>query len=120
MKKNVIGRFDAITFSDKYFEFIVYDDNTMDCISLNIYNINKIIIRPDFILKGYDIYFQYEAPIYHDGKPDYVKEYNISKELYEYLKENNMVTCDYEMSCLYNLRYDETINKEKKKIRFFY
>ncbi|MEE3343141.1 MAG: hypothetical protein VZS44_03535 [Bacilli bacterium] len=105
MKKE-IGKFYAIAFNNNYFEFIVYDDNTMSCPTLGIKSFKTIELKPRFVLKG--IGEENNSYIY-DAKsnepdsshPELIGNYTISEELFSLMKENKMIKYSTDMAYLY-------------------
>ena len=53
MEKQEIGKFYATSFNDIVFEFIVFDDNTIDCPTLGLQDYNYIELKPRFELHGH-------------------------------------------------------------------
>jgi len=105
MEKLEIGRFYAITFDNQTtYEFIVYNDQTMDCPTLNVTNLNWINFKPRFEIAGE--YYRYELNVYgktRDLDPNkLIGNYAISDELLHYLKINGMAKYSTDMAYLYN------------------
>ena len=104
-KVQEVGRFQAISFDGRSYEFIVYDNNTINCISLalKIYNIKKVILKPRF---GYCSNISYhEIKIdskNRDGVSQLICNYSIDEDLFYYLKEHNMISYSTDMAYLYN------------------
>ena len=97
MEKQEIGRFYATTYNDEVFEFIVYDNNTMDCPTINMNSIIGMIIKPIFILYGKD--FIYTKSL---NNKNIIIDYNIEDELFVYLKENKMIAYSEDIASVYN------------------
>ena len=55
MEKQEIGKFYATSFNDIVIEFIVFDDNTIDCPTLGLQDYNSIELKPKFELHGHKI-----------------------------------------------------------------
>ena len=104
MERKEIGSFSAITFSNLEYEFIVYDDNTMDCPTLNINNIKLIELKPRFVLSSDDLYYVYDADpaIKYADTNDLIGYYDIEDELFMYLKVNHMIRYSNDMAYLYD------------------
>ena len=111
MNKNEIGKFYAITFNNKVFSFIVYDDNTMDCPELNMTRIKKMTIKPRFELRVEGYYYIYDAPVNYVVNQDLIGYYKIDNELFNYLKENYMIRYSVDMAYLYNFEDKDGFDK---------
>lgn len=104
-KVQEVGRFQAISFDGRSYEFIVYDNNTINCISLSlkIYNIKKVILKPRF---GYCSNISYHEITIdsknRDGVSQLICNYIIDLELFNYLKKHNMISYSTDMAYLYN------------------
>ena len=102
MKKNEIGKFYATTFEGNIIEFIVFDDYTMDCPTLNVYSYKIIELKPRFILWNDTKYYKYNVPAtYQHPNSQLISNYNIDKNLFEYLKLNRMIRYSTDMAYLY-------------------
>ena len=55
MEKQEIGKFYVTSFNDIVFEFIVFDDNTIDCPTLGLQDYNYIELKPRFELHGHKV-----------------------------------------------------------------
>ena len=58
MERQEIGRFYATTFNGITFEFIVFNNNTIDCPALNLRSFSRIDLKPRFVLSQYQISLQ--------------------------------------------------------------
>ena len=137
--RNVIGRFNATTYDDKDINFIVYDNDTIDCLDLGKEEIKRVILKPRFELIKEDNIYTYGSV--HDSKSEpyfgLVKEYDIEEDLFDYLKSHGMIMYSTEMAYLYDFKdkkgYDakdksrafkwtkkEKIMKKQKEGRFNY
>ena len=101
MEKQEIGRFYAKSFNGIVIEFIVYDDNTMDCPALNVYSFIRIDIKPRFRLRGEFGHYDYSVPAAHFGESQLIENYVIDEELFGYLKEHAMIRYSTDMAYLY-------------------
>ena len=103
MEKQEIGRFNAITFNDITIEFIVYNDNTIDCPSLGLESYNRIVIKPRFVLSGNGKFYTYDvkAKIKTIAPPELIANYDIDDELFNYLKQKNMICYSTDMAYFY-------------------
>ena len=103
MERNELGRFYATSFNNVVFEFIVFDDNTIDCPTLGINSINRIELKPRFVLTGKDFYYTYnvKATQKYTSPQELIGNYDINEELFDYLKQNNMILYSTDMSYLY-------------------
>ena len=99
MEKKQIGRFQAISFDEKVYDFIVYNDNMIDCLTLNILDANRIDLKPRFVLskiiKKDDkrilrIKYLKVKQKNKDGVSQLIGYYNIDEDLFYYLKEHNI------------------------------
>lgn len=110
MEKKEIGRFQAISFDDKVYDFIVYNDNTIDCLTLNILDANRIDLKPRFVLIKFikkddkrilRIRYLKVKQKNKDGVSQLIGNYNIDEDLFYYLKKHNMITYSTAMAYLY-------------------
>lgn len=106
MKKQEIGRFYATSFNDTTFEFVVFDDNTMDCPTLNLSSFNRIELKPRFVLSGKDFHYTYDVKAEEKyASPaipqELIGNYDIDEELFDYLKQNEMIKYSTDMAYLY-------------------
>ena len=114
MKKQEVGRFYAIRFDEKIYEFIVNNDKTMDCPALRAKSVNKIVIKPRFELFSENC--SCINPAEHGGNINgLIREYNINDDLFDYLRENNMIKYSTDMAYLYSFKdrigYDQKYKK---------
>ena len=99
MEKQVVGMFRAITFDDEVYDFIVNDNQTIDCPKLNLEDIRRINLKPRFELHSPDLWYISKASSkVSDGL---IREYDIDEELFAYLKENKMIRYSTDMAYLY-------------------
>ena len=103
MKKYEIGRFHATSFNDIVFEFIVFNDNTIDCPTLEISSINRIELKPRFVLSGKGFYYTYGAKSTkkYNSCPELIENYDIDEDLFNYLKQNGMIRYSTDMAYFY-------------------
>lgn len=101
MDKHEIGKFYALSFDEKMIEFVVFDDNTMSCPTLNIESFKRIILKPRFELIGENVHYTYDAPptTYFESK--LIENYDIDEDLFAYLKETGMIRYSTDMAYLY-------------------
>ena len=107
MKKEIIGIFYAIAFNNDYFEFIVYNDNTMSCPTLGIKSFKSIELKPRFVLRGIDgenNNYTYDAKSNEpdSSHPELIGNYTISEKLFTILKDNKMIRYSTDMAYLYD------------------
>ncbi|MBE6161354.1 MAG: hypothetical protein E7158_03960 [Firmicutes bacterium] len=103
MEKREIGRFYAISFNNVVYEFIVYDDNTINCPTLNINSIETIRLKPRFVLIGEKLHYELDVKP-NNRFSDYselIGNYVIDEELFFYLKVNRMIKYSTDMAYLY-------------------
>lgn len=114
MERQEIGRFYAQTFDENTIEFIVYNDNTIDCPILNIFSYNKIILKPRFIIVNYKKYYKYDVESYHYcTKSKLIARYDIDDQLFLYLKENKMISYSTDMAYLYGFIDKDGFDKKR-------
>ena len=102
MEREEVGRFNAVRFDREVYEFIVYDNRTMDCPALGAENAIRLVVKPRFLLFGNGMIFVNPAmPGVRDGL---IKDFDINEELFEYLKGNNMISYSTDMAYLYGFR----------------
>ena len=116
MEKQEIGRFYAKSFTGNVIEFIVYDDNTMDCPILNVYSFRRIYLKPRFVLCAKDLYYIYNVKTNekYTNSQELIGNYDIDDELFDYLKQNGMIKYSTDMAYLYGFSdkngYDSDLN----------
>ena len=103
MEKYEIGRFYATSFNDIVFEFIVFNNNTIDCPTLGISSFNRIDLKPRFVLRGKDLFYTYSAKgtQKYSSYSELIRSYDIDEELFNYLKQNGMIRYSTDMAYLY-------------------
>lgn len=102
MEKQEIGRFYAESFDEKVIEFIVYEDNTMACPTLNIESFRKMELKPRFRLWSEKGYYTYDVPASSRfEQSQLIENYDIDEHLFAYLKENGMIRYSTDMAYLY-------------------
>ena len=108
--KKEIGRFQAISFDGKVYDFIVYNDNTIDCLTLNILDVNRIDLKPRFVLskiikkddKRILRFWHLNVKSKNEnGDSQLIGNYSIDEDLFYYLKKRNMITYSTDMAYLY-------------------
>ena len=105
MERQEIGRFYAASFDGKIIEFIVYDDKTMDCPTLNIKSFKRIELKPRFLLIGDNLYYKYNAPVSKANQNSHlIGEYDIDDRLFYYLRNNRMIIYSNDMALLYGFK----------------
>ncbi len=106
MDKNKIGIFFGITFNNKVIEFVVFDNNTMDCPTLGLKDCTRMWIKPRFVLYNDKFRYEYssESDTKYQSSPALVANYYINDELFDYLKENGMISYSNDMAYLYNFK----------------
>ena len=114
MKRLEVGRFTAVSFKGESYEFIVYNDNSIDCPKMEIWGMNGIHTKPRPEL--WDSKTWYPVIRENYGYPDQtrlIKEFNIDDELFKYLDLNNMIMYSTDMAYLYNFIDKDGFDKEK-------
>lgn len=100
MEKKEIGRFYATTFDERVYEFIVYDNKTIDCPLLNAKDILRMRLKPRFNAYAKDDTFYNFAPV---GRIDgLIRDFDIDEVLFNYLKDEHMIMYSTDMAYLYN------------------
>ena len=115
MERCEFGKFYAATYDGKIFEFIVYDNNTIDCPKLNLYSFKKIELKPRFVMWNEKREYKYSVPANHnDLNSQLIGIYDIDEDLFEYLKLNRMIRYSTDMAYLYGFKdkngYDSVPN----------
>lgn len=113
MEKQEIGKFYTTSFNDIVIEFIVFDDNTIDCPTLGLQDYNSIELKTKFELHGHKIdkdgnFYDFKSYTY-DVKPkekfknpqELIGNYDIDEKLFDYLKQNGMIRYSNDMAYLY-------------------
>lgn len=102
MEKHEIGKFYATSFDNNTFEFIVFDDNTMDCPTLGVYSFKRIELKPRFVMWDEKNYYKYNVPANRYGEDSkLIGNYDIDENLFEYLKQHEMIRYSNDMAYLY-------------------
>lgn len=115
MEKQEIGRFYAKTFDGVTIEFIVFDNNTIDCPTLEIYNINLMELKPRFNLWGEEGFYSYDVPAsYSITNSKLIGNYDIEPELFDYLKQNQMIIYSNDMAYLYGFEDKKGFDSEPR------
>ena len=103
MERQEIGRFYATTFNGITFEFIVFNNNTIDCPALNLRSFSRIDLKPRFVLSKKGSYYTYITPT--EGKDknqqELIGNYDIDNNLFDYLKQHRMIIYSNDMAYLY-------------------
>lgn len=114
MERQEIGRFYAKSFNGVVIEFIVYDDNSMSCPALNVDSFEKINLKPRFGIKSGEQYFEYNVPACHYGECQLIENYDIEENLFEYLKENQMIKYSNDMAYFYGFEDKQGYDSEPR------
>ena len=116
MEKQELGRFYVTTFNEIIFEFIVFNDNTIDCPTLNLSSFNRIELKPRFILSGNGSYYTYnvKAKEKNTNPQELISNYDIDDELFDYLKQNRMIRYSTDMAYLYGFSDKNGYDSEPK------
>ena len=102
MEKHEIGKFYATSFDNNTFEFIVFDDNAMDCPTLGVYSFKRIELKPRFVMCDEKNYYKYNVPATRYGEDSkLIGNYDIDENLFEYLKQHEMIRYSNYMAYLY-------------------
>ena len=117
MEKNEIGKFYAISFNeDIELEFIVHDDNTIDCPALELHGYNHMALNPRFKLFDYKRdekghvcairSYVYDVKSKNKGENslDLINMYSIEDPLFDYLYDNKMISYSNEMAVFYGFK----------------
>lgn len=115
MEKQEVGSFYATTFEENVYEFIVYDDSTMACPALDAEAIRKIIIKPRFVLVcEKQVYISPAESGVRDGL---IRDYDIDSDIFDYLKERNMIMYSTDMAYLYGFENKKGYDRNRQKGR---
>ena len=103
MERMEYGRFHAVSFNDNDFEFIVFDDKTMDCPTLGISRFDWMELKPRFVLSGNGINYTHNVngKDVNTNSQELIGNYIIDDELFSYLKQNGMIRYSTDMAYLY-------------------
>ncbi len=101
MERQEIGRFYAKSFDGLIIEFVVYDDNTMSCPTLDIDSFISITLKPRFGIRDEESYYEYNVAACHNDQCQLIEDYYIQEDLFDYLKENGMIRYSNDMAYLY-------------------
>lgn len=103
MERQEIGRFYATTFNGITFEFIVFNNNTIDCPALNLRSFSRIDLKPRFVLSKKGSYYTYITPTEEKDKnqQELIGNYDIDNNLFDYLKQHRMIIYSNDMAYLY-------------------
>lgn len=117
--RNVVGSFYGITFEKELIEFIVYDDQTIECPKADIKDACLLHLKPRFVLyskeKGK---FEYRIPHlgeFANTKADLIAKYDIDMDLFKYLKEHRMITYSEDMAYFYQI--DDSCAFDKSSVQ---
>ena len=120
--KNIVGKFYAISFEQELIEFIVYDDNSIDCPSKNVFGAYYMHLKPRFVLY-YPGGLYFHGEICENGfysKNDSIKTYKIDSRVLDYMKDKEMICYSQDMAVWYGLPEDTSFDRELSKKRFSY
>lgn len=101
LTSKVVGKFVATTFSDKDIVFVVYDNDIIECQTLDIKKIRYIDLKPRFELHSEVMHYTYDAPKKEGNDSELIKEFDIDNELMYYLQKKGMVKYSQDMAMLY-------------------
>ena len=113
MEKQEIGKFYATSFNNNVIEFIVFNNNTIDCPTLGLQDYTSIELKPRFVLNGHKIdeegnFYDFKCYTYDVKSKEKFKNslelignYDIDEELFYYLKQNKMIRYSNDMAYLY-------------------
>jgi hypothetical protein len=104
MEKEELGRFSATSFDEKVINFVVYNDNTIDCPTLNAESFRMIELKPRFCLWNKKGCYTYNVRASHGDKSQLIQNYDIDEDLFAYLKENRMIKYSTDMAYLYGFK----------------
>lgn len=120
--KNVIGKFYGITYGKELIEFIVYDNNTLDCPRANIKDAYFMRLKPRFVLcSPEDYHFEYRVTVcgrVAGRHEDLIAKYVIDKDLLNHMINRNMIEYSEDMAYLYHLDDRGSFDKGLVKHRY--
>ncbi len=113
MEKQEVGKFYATTFDEKFYEFIVNDNDTIDCPAFDVEGMRRIVIKPRFELCGGERPFK--NPARSDVKDDLIRDFDIDDDLFDYMREHNMIMYSTDMALLYDLKDKSGYDRYRKE-----
>lgn len=119
MENIVIGNFYLTTFGGKVYKFDVRYNGLMYCSDISMYPLYRIVLKPLFELFGLDengnkrCIFIPRSKVY-----DYVEKIDIDDNLFNYMRENNMIMYSTDMAYLYNLKDKSGFDRMYQKRAF--
>lgn len=120
MRSKEIGRFYATTYGNVEYEFIVFDDATIECPQLYMICIEKAVLKPRLeLIARFGNKFDIRNLGYENIKEELVKEFKIDDNLFDFLKENELITYSTDMAYLYNFKDKEGFDIKRKGGRPF-
>lgn len=100
-RAKVIGKFIATTFNDEDLIFKVYDNDTIECTTLDIGKIRTVHLKPRFELSSEVMHYTYDAPKEIGSSSKLIKEFDIDEDLMAYLLSKDMVKYSQDMAIMY-------------------
>lgn len=113
MERQEICRFYAKSFDGIVIEFIVYDDNTMSCPTLEIDSFISITLKPRFGIRDDENYSEYDVAACHNEQCQLIEDYDIEENLFAYLKANGMIRYSNDMAYLYGFEDKQGFDSEQ-------
>ncbi len=112
MEKELIGFVDLVSFNGNVYSFLVYNDCTMDCVSIGIEGITKLYLKPRFEVETVDANYGLSANMKND---DLICQINIDEDMFDYLYQNGMLIFSTDMAYLYDLPIKEGFDSQRRK-----
>lgn len=119
--ETIKGYFNAITFDDQIYEFIVDGEGNIYCDAIiKDRAIKKLIMKPNFeaiLVNGGWVSCDCLARM-NGGRKSLIKDYNISPQLAEKLVLNHSIMYSVDMAYLYGLDYRYAYDREDQTRAF--
>ena len=103
MERVEVGRFSAISFDGRTYDFIVYDNDTIDCPVLGLIGYNRIHLKPRFRMYKNNNFYTLDVecnPKFQSSK-GLICNYQIDERLFAFLKRKKLIIYSTEMAHLY-------------------
>ena len=119
MENVVIGSFALKTFGGKIYKFDVLDNGLMYSKDITMYPLYRIILKPLFELFGLNESGNAVSIFIPRSKVnDYIESIEIDKELFLYMRQNNMIMNSTDMAYLYDLPIKDGYDRMYQKRAF--
>ena len=112
IEKTLIGFVDLVDFNGLVYPFLIYDDCTMDCVSLGIEGIKKLYLKPRFEVETEDACYTLSSQLRNDRL---ISQIICDDNMFDYLYQNKMIYFSTDMAYLYDLPIKEGFDFRRKK-----